>query len=62
RDPIEALIEDALAGELESPAIKALARGLARVMRALAPLVEAMETLRADPREARLRAPALGSR
>ena len=62
RDPIEALIEDALAGELESPAIKALARTLARVMRALAPLVEAMETLRADPRAARLRAPALGSR
>ena len=59
RDPIEALIEDALAGELESPAIKALARGLARVMRALAPLVEAMETLRADPRAARLRAPDL---
>ena len=62
RDPIEALIEDVLAGELESPAIKALARGLARVMRALSPLVEAMETLRADPRAATLRAPALGSR
>jgi protease-4 len=62
RDPIEALIEDVLAGEMESPVITALARGLARVMRALAPLVEAMETLRADPRAATLRAPELWRR
>jgi protease-4 len=59
RGPFEALIEDALAGELESPGIAALARGLARVMRALAPLVEALETLGADPRSRTLRAPEL---
>jgi protease-4 len=59
RDAVEALIEDALSGGLESPGIAALARGLARIVRALAPLVELMETLGADPRSRSLRAPDL---
>lgn len=57
RDPFEAFIEDTLAGELQSPGITTLARGLTRVMRALAPLVQTIERLNADPRASRLRAP-----
>ncbi len=60
RDPLEAFIEEALHGRLQSPGMSALGRGLARLVRAFAPLVETMETLTADPRRNTLRAPRLG--
>lgn len=59
RDPVEALIEDVLAGELESPGLRSLARGLARVARALAPLIEVMEAVTTESTGTMLRAPAL---
>ena len=59
RDPFEAFFEDALAGELDHPGLRSLARGLARVMRALAPLVETMEALTGAPQGPRLEAPRL---
>ncbi len=52
RDPIEALFEQAMSGELRSPAL----RSLARAMQALAPLVRAVETLTGQTRSPVLRA------
>ncbi|MFQ5775410.1 MAG: signal peptide peptidase SppA [Kiloniellaceae bacterium] len=57
RDPFEALIEDALAGQLGGAAVRSLARALARVSRALAPVVEAVEALSGDSRRLSLSAP-----
>jgi protease-4 len=50
RDPFLAFIEDALGGEIKSPAALSLVRSLARLAQALAPLVETMERLSGDPR------------
>jgi protease-4 len=58
RDPFAAFFEDTLGGSIESPGVKALLRGLARVATALAPLVEASETLTRDPRSLTLQSPA----
>jgi protease-4 len=58
RDPFAAFFEDTLGGSIESPGVKALLRGLARVATALAPLVEASETLTRDPRSLTLHSPA----
>ncbi len=57
RSPFAAFLEDALAGNIESPATRALLRGLARVAAALAPLVQAVEAVTADPRSHALQAP-----
>jgi protease-4 len=57
RDPFQAFLEDMLGSALESPGLGALARRLARLARALAPLLEAAERLTADPRTQILRAP-----
>jgi protease-4 len=59
RDPFEAVIEDTLGSALDSPGMRSLVRGLGRLARALAPLVEATEQLRADPRSRSLMAPEL---
>ncbi len=59
RDPFEVLLESVLAGEIRSPALKSLARGYARLAGALAPLVEALETLTGGPRVRTLQAPDL---
>jgi len=56
RDPFAAFLEDALGG-IESPAMSALLRSLARITGALAPLVQAAETLTADPRSHALQSP-----
>lgn len=58
RDPFAAFFEDTLGGSIESPGVKALLRGLARVAGALAPLVEASESLTRDPRSLTLQSPA----
>jgi protease-4 len=58
RDPFKALLEDALGGEIESPAALSMIRSFARLAQALAPLAEAAETLSADPRSHSLQAPA----
>ncbi len=57
RDPFQAFLEDTLGSALESPGLGALARRLARLAQALAPLIEAAERLTADPRTHSLRAP-----
>lgn len=58
RDPFKALLEDALGGEIESPATLSMIRSFARLAQALAPLAEAAEILSGDPRGHSLRAPA----
>ncbi len=58
RDPFSALLEDALGGEIESPATLSMIRSFARLAQALAPLVETAEMLSGDPRRHSLRAPA----
>ena len=55
RDPIEALLEQAMSGELRSPAL----RTLARAMQALAPLLRTIETLTGQPNGPMLQAPDL---
>jgi protease-4 len=50
RDPFEALFEDLLGVSARGPGVTALAGGLARLARALAPLVEVVERINADPR------------
>jgi len=64
RAPIEALVETVLGGNVSSPGLRAGVRGLARLARALAPLVEAVETMTAAPTGPSLRAPVsrLGTR
>ncbi|GAB4371334.1 MAG: S49 family peptidase [Kiloniellaceae bacterium] len=62
RDPFAAFLEDTLGGnlgggEIDSPGLRALLRGLARVAQALAPLVQAVESLTADPRSQTLQSP-----
>lgn len=57
RDPFAAFLEDAFGSEIDSPGLRALLRGLARVAQALAPLVQAAETLTGDPRSHALRSP-----
>jgi hypothetical protein len=57
RDPFEAFLEDALGSALDSPGLGALARGLARLAQALAPLLVASERLSEDPRTRTLMAP-----
>jgi len=59
RDPWEALFEDAFGSAVDSPAIGALARGLARLGRTLAPIAKSLDLLTGDPRSQRLRAPEL---
>jgi protease-4 len=59
RDAFDFLFEDALGGYLEGDGVKALVRGLARLAGTLAPVIEMVERLRADPRSQRLRAPDL---
>ncbi len=57
RDPFKALIEDTLGAAVNSPDPGALLRALSRLVRALEPLVEAAERLRADPRGRSLMTP-----
>ena len=57
RDPWEALFEDAFGSAVDSPALRALARGLARLARTLAPIARALDIVTADPRAQSLRAP-----
>ncbi|MDH3910381.1 MAG: signal peptide peptidase SppA [Rhodospirillales bacterium] len=59
RDPVRAFLEDMLGSALESPGLGALARELARLAQALAPLLETTERLREDPRTRTLMAPDL---
>ena len=59
RDPWEALFEDAFGAAADSPAVRALARGLAGLAQALAPIARGLDLLTADPRAQRLRAPEL---
>ncbi|MFQ5468607.1 MAG: hypothetical protein ACE5DS_10815, partial [Kiloniellaceae bacterium] len=58
--PIEALVETVLGGDVNAPSL----RGLVRLARALAPLVEAIESMTATPPGPALRAPVsrLGTR
>jgi protease-4 len=58
RDPFEALLQDALGGEIESPATLSMIRSLARLAQALGPLVEAVELIGGDPRSHALQSPA----
>ena len=57
RDPFAAFFEDILGGEIDSPGTRALLRSLARVAGALAPLVQAAESVTADPRSHTLQSP-----
>ena len=57
RDPFKALLEDVLGGEIESPTTLALLRSLTRLVQALAPVIEAVEAIRNDPRSYTLQAP-----
>jgi len=57
RDPFAALLEDAFDGDLDSPGTRALLRSLTHVAEALAPLIQAAETLTADPRSQTLQSP-----
>lgn len=50
RDPFSALLEDALGGEIENDSLRAMLRGFVRFAQAVAPLVELVESLGADPR------------
>ena len=56
RDPVQALIEDALGDALEAPGMGAMARGLARIVKAVSQLAEILERLDGGPRGAELRA------
>jgi protease-4 len=58
-DPIEQLMRDALGGNIESLGAQSLVRTLARVARAVLPLVEAWEQLIAEPRSRALQVPEL---
>jgi protease-4 len=58
-DPIEQLLRDALGGNIEGLGAGALVRALARVTRAVLPLVEAWEQIGADPRSRVVQAPEL---
>jgi protease-4 len=58
-DPIEQLLRDALGGNIEGLGAGALVRALARVTRAVLPLVEAWEQIGADPRSRAVQAPEL---
>jgi len=58
-DPIEQLLRDALGGNIEGLGAGALVRALARVTRAVLPLVEAWEQIRADPRSRAVQVPDL---
>jgi len=57
RDPVEVLLENLLGEQIESPAIRSLMSGFARVVRVLAPAVEIFERAAQDPRQDVLRAP-----
>ncbi len=57
RDPFQAFLEDTLGSAVQSPGTAALARRLANLAQALAPLLDAAERLTADPRSESLRAP-----
>lgn len=59
RDPIEAFFEQALTGELRSPAFGAVARSLARIAQALAPLRRAVDMLTGEAPGPMLRVPAV---
>ena len=59
RDPFTAFLEDALGGNIESPATRSLLRSLGRVAAALAPLIQAAETIGADPRSHTLQSPTI---
>ncbi|WP_420347115.1 signal peptide peptidase SppA [Pelagibius sp.] len=50
RDPFSAFFEDTLGGEIDNPGAQALVRSLARLVQAVAPLIEAMEAMSGDPR------------
>ena len=58
-DPIEQLLRDALGGNIEGLGVGALVRALARVTRAVLPLVEAWEQIGADPRSRAVQVPDL---
>jgi protease-4 len=58
-DPIEQLLRDALGGNIEGLGAGALVRALARVTRAVLPLVEAWEQIGADPRSRAVQVPDL---
>jgi len=58
-DPIEQLLRDALGGNIEGLGAGGLVRALARVTRAVLPLVEAWEQIRADPRSRAVQVPDL---
>jgi len=57
QDPFEALLEGLFGEEIESPAIRGMVSGLARIVRILAPAVEVFERATQDPRQEILRAP-----
>lgn len=57
RDPIAAFLEDALSGDIQSPATLSLLRSLARATKLLAPLVRAAELAGGDPRSHTLQSP-----
>lgn len=57
RDPFQAFLEDTLGSAVQSPGTAALARRLAKLAQALAPLLETAERLTADPHSQSLRAP-----
>ena len=58
RDPFSAVLDFAMGGRVESPAMLSMIRNLARLAEALGPLVEAVEMLGSDPRGQTLKAPA----
>ncbi len=59
RDPFDAFLDFATAGEVDSPALRSLLRNLARLAEAVAPLARALDGLGDDPRGQTLRAPLL---
>ena len=61
RDPFEAFLEDALAGNLDRSGVWSFVRSLARFARTLAPLIDTMEILTDAPRGPRLEVPRLES-
>ena len=56
RDPFQALIEDVLGEALEAPGMGAVARGLARIVKALSQVAGIIESLDGERRGAELRA------
>jgi protease-4 len=50
RDPVEAMIEELMAGRIPTPGLGALVRDLARIAAVLRPLTEAAESLTVQPR------------